>query len=110
MIGSKLTHNCPNCGAPLTSDGYCNYCKTKIRYANMIEFDSDFGFNGSVCEILFKTKSKDGDETILFPFRGIVNTLSMEMSIDSYPKITMEMHGLPIYDDIDITKLKEVKF
>ena len=33
--------NCPNCGAPLTSDGYCNYCKTKVRYANHLEIIND---------------------------------------------------------------------
>lgn len=25
--------NCSNCGAPLTKDGWCDYCKTKVRLA-----------------------------------------------------------------------------
>lgn len=56
---NKLIHNCPNCGAALTSDGYCNYCKTKIRYANIIELE---GLNPYGClvpvEILLKFKNE----------------------------------------------------
>ena len=37
---SKLITNCPNCGGELTSDGYCQYCNTKVRLANAMEIET----------------------------------------------------------------------
>ncbi len=79
---NKLLHNCPNCGAALTSDGYCNYCKTKIRYANIIELE---GLNPYGCrepvEILLKFKNKNG-ETLLMPFIGNLDQLCISYDND----------------------------
>lgn len=30
------TTNCPNCGAPLNADGYCEYCGTKRQHESEI--------------------------------------------------------------------------
>lgn len=68
--------NCPNCGAPLTSDGYCNYCKTKIRYANHLEIISDDIMRMPDVEILLKFK-KD-DTLTLIPFVGHVDELEFD--------------------------------
>lgn len=65
--------NCPNCGAPLTSDGYCNYCKTKVRYANHLEIISDDIMCRPNVEILLKFKK--GDTLTLIPFVGHVDEL-----------------------------------
>lgn len=65
--------NCPNCGAPLTSDGYCNYCKTKVRYANHLEIISDDIMRMPGVEILLKFKK--GDTLTLIPFVGHVDEL-----------------------------------
>lgn len=69
----KLLMNCPNCGAPLSSDGYCSYCDTKVRYANELEYNtlSSSGMMKDILptEILFKFKSDDGTMVII-PFIG----------------------------------------
>lgn len=52
---NKLTHNCPNCGAVLRQDGFCEYCKTKIRYANVVELNLDI-FKNDIVEILITKK------------------------------------------------------
>ena len=65
--------NCPNCGAPLTSDGYCNYCKTKVRYANHLEIINDDVMHLRDVEILLKFKK--GDTLTLIPFVGHVDEL-----------------------------------
>lgn len=69
-----LLTNCPNCGGELTSEGFCNYCKTKIRYANEIEISNDsmFSMPGAV-EILIKVKR--GNEIVLVPFRGCLEMI-----------------------------------
>lgn len=77
-----LVTNCPNCGGPLTSDGFCEYCKTKIRYANTIELESGFlGFDMSEVEILLKCK-KD-DTTYLYPFVGRLRTIDIALRRDT---------------------------
>jgi len=68
--------NCPNCGAPLTSDGYCNYCKTKVRYANHLEIISDDIMHMRDVEILLKFKK--GDTLSLIPFVGHVDALQVD--------------------------------
>ena len=65
---NKLLHNCPNCGAQLTHNGYCEYCKTKIRYANSLEIESDW-FRNEPVEILLKKKNPDGTMVVM-PFIG----------------------------------------
>lgn len=67
--------NCPNCGAPLTSDGYCNYCKTKVRYANSLEIISNDIMRMPAVEILLKFKK--GDTLSLIPFVGHVDELQI---------------------------------
>ncbi len=89
----KLVHNCPNCGAPLDANGYCAYCKTKIRYANELEFQT-FNCNAypGLTEMLLKIKN--GDETILYPFKGYLENISLNsLSYDSYPEISVSFRG-----------------
>ena len=59
--------NCPNCGAPLRSDGFCEYCKTKIRYANKLEVDVNKN-EPFYMELLMQFKTSDG--ITLVPFQG----------------------------------------
>lgn len=68
--------NCPNCGAPLTSDGYCNYCKTKVRCANHLEIISNDIMRMPDVEILLKLKK--GDTLTLIPFVGHVDELQFD--------------------------------
>lgn len=82
----KLLHNCPNCGAPLTSDGYCEYCKTKIRYANHVEILNDFFWRERV-EMLIKIRN--GDTTTLIPFVGHLT----EMRGDAIPEVSLRFDG-----------------
>ena len=65
---NKLMHNCPNCGAELTHNGYCEYCHTKIRYANSLEIQSDW-FKNEPVEILLKKMNPDGTMVVM-PFKG----------------------------------------
>lgn len=76
----KLLTNCPNCGAPLRSDGYCEYCKTKIRYANEVEL-SRIGHNIKPIEILLKFQENDG--TVFMPVRGYVDTIEINRELES---------------------------
>ena len=83
----KLPTNCPNCGAPLSIDGYCSYCNTKVRYSNELEFQSFL--HGGITdimptEILFKFKADDGT-LIIIPFIG--RPQSIEVDYDSYDAI-----------------------
>ena len=83
-----LLTNCPNCGAPLSSDGYCSYCNTKARYANELEYNTLFSC-GRITEILpteimFKFINEDGTMVII-PFVG--KPENIELSYDSYEAI-----------------------
>ena len=78
---TQLIHNCPNCGAPLEADGYCKYCKTKIRYANELDIESFGKFGLSAVEILLKIK--DGDSIILLPVRGYIPAISVSLRSDA---------------------------
>ena len=51
---NQLMHNCPNCGAELTHNGYCEYCHTKIRYANSLEIQSEMNSDGTMVVMPFK--------------------------------------------------------
>ena len=67
-----LLTNCLNCGAPLSSDGCCSYCNTKVRYANELEYN--LFSHGNIkdvlpTEIMFKFIDEDGTMVII-PFIG----------------------------------------
>ena len=107
----KLLLNCPNCGAPLTPDGYCSYCNTKVRYANEIETKMILGNNKTIqhilpTEILLKFKAEDGTMLVL-PFWGSPESISVTYdeqqcvgfgghivaTIPSQPSVVMEWKG-----------------
>lgn len=78
----KLLINCPNCGAPLTSDGYCTYCNTKVRYANEIEYNTFINNHRNITSILpteiqMKFKTNDGSIFII-PFYGKPENIEIE--------------------------------
>lgn len=77
----KLIHNCPNCGATLRHDGYCEYCKTKIRYANELEIQR-LAYHVKPIEMLLKVVKED--HTILIPVRGHISSLNLSREND-YP-------------------------
>ena len=77
---NKLLHNCPNCGAQLTHNGYCEYCKTKIRYANSLEIESDW-FRNEPVEILLKKKNPDGTMVVM-PFIGKLENMQIRYEDD----------------------------
>lgn len=104
---NRLLTNCPNCGAPLRADGYCEYCNTKVRYANEVELSNlDDIFRPSEVEIVFKVV-KDKDLVILIPFKGIVSSvtqlydeetfyadnLSIPISVRLEPEIEITLNG-----------------
>ena len=79
---SKLVTNCPNCGGELTSDGYCQYCNTKVRLANAMEIETG-QFVSKPVEI--EIRVKQGDETIIIPFEGHLQSIDMKFdSVDIY--------------------------
>lgn len=85
-----LLTNCPNCGAPLSSDGYCSYCNTKVRYANELEYNM-FLSCGRITdvlptEIMFKFKREDGTMVII-PFIG--KPENIEITYDDYEAIDL---------------------
>jgi hypothetical protein len=66
-MSKALQTNCPNCGGELTSDGFCTYCNTKVRYANILEVDlGDYLMEPVEIEI----KIKRGNELQIIPFKG----------------------------------------
>lgn len=72
---SKLVTNCPNCGGELTSDGYCQYCDTKVRLANAMEIETG-QFVSKPVEIEIRVKR--GDETIIIPFEGYLQSIDIQ--------------------------------
>lgn len=78
----QMLTNCPNCGAPLESDGTCKYCDTKVRFANEIDIQGNESWIRNPIEILFRVKQ--GDETILFPILGYFDTLEVKQDTTSY--------------------------
>ena len=83
----KLLTNCPNCGAPLSSDGYCSYCNTKVRYANELEYNLFSHENIKdvlPTEIMFKFIDEDGTMVII-PFVG--RPENIELGCDPYEAI-----------------------
>lgn len=87
MKTKTLLTNCPNCGAPLSSDGYCSYCNTKVRYANELEYN--LFSHGNIkdvlpTEIMFKFIDEDGTMVII-PFIGRPENIKVEY--DSYDAV-----------------------
>ena len=98
----RMLTNCPNCGAPLTSEGYCEYCKTKVRYANHMEILEDLENYKSDVEILLKIKKND--TTTLIPFKGRLDQIAVNNEPELYynseiirtmsrPDITLTFEG-----------------
>lgn len=101
----NLLTNCPNCGAPLSSDGYCSYCNTKVRYANELEYNLfSHGIIKDVLptEIMFKFIDEDGTMVII-PFVG--RPENIEITYDSYNAV--DYAGNISYQ---INKQPEIKF
>lgn len=71
--------NCPNCGAPLTKDGWCDYCKTKVRLANLIDIDQE-SMHYRPVEMLLRFKNPDGT-LVLMPFMGYL--ANVEVTYDT---------------------------
>ena len=95
MKTKTLLTNCPNCGAPLSSDGYCSYCNTKVRYANELEYHTLLN-HGHItemlpAEIMFKFIDEDGTMVII-PFIG--RPENIELSCDSYDVTDHDGHIL----------------
>lgn len=90
----KLLTNCPNCGAPLRHDGYCEYCDTKVRYANEVELRNlDSIFGPEPVEILFKVVRDD--HTILIPFKGRITSCRLD-----WPETTFYANDISVMSTI----------
>lgn len=76
-----LLTNCPNCGGELTGDGFCAYCKTKVRYANEIILEDEGWFTENDIEIMIKRKI--GDTVYLVPFVGSLTEIEQDFCIDN---------------------------
>lgn len=97
--------NCPNCGATLTKDGWCDYCKTKVRLANLMDIDQE-SMKYLPVEILLRFKNPDG-ALVLMPFQGHLSEVDVHFDtlelgnpydIPSYyrspiPNIHLELDG-----------------
>ena len=110
--------NCPNCGAVLTKDGWCDYCKTKVRLANLMDIDQE-SMHYRPVEILLRFKNPDGT-LVLMPFEGHVanvevtfETLHISDAFGSnyyrspIPDIHLELDGRMC--DLPKWELKEAK-
>lgn len=71
---NMLETNCPNCGGELTKEGNCNYCKTKVRYENVLNLSGDF--DNEKVEILLKRTASNGDVYYL-PISGYVTQIEL---------------------------------
>ena len=110
--------NCPNCGAPLTKDGWCDYCKTKVRLANLMEVSQGY-YNQKPVEILLKINNLDGTITYM-PFIGMLTEIDVQHRcepvyfdniphyISNEPDIQLTLNGhlckLPEAERSDIVK------
>jgi hypothetical protein len=100
---NKMLTNCPNCGAPLTKDGRCDYCKTKVRIANLMEINCDPKHYEPI-EILLKFKRPDGT-IYLVPFSGMLSSMDINYDnnviyvndnpkiVGNNPEITLTIEG-----------------
>lgn len=93
----KLTFTCPNCGAPLRHDGYCEYCDTQIRYENEIEVLGSALINSDPIEILVKCKKE----------KGTCYTL-LEGTIESVRNTSEEQ--VFYYDDTPVLTMREPEY
>ena len=87
----RLLTNCPNCAGELHSDGYCPYCKTKVRYANELDIQAGGLCYGDFVEIAINVKQ--GDKTIVYPFVGRIRSLEISHVIDSWPSVELIFDG-----------------
>ena len=85
-----LLTNCPNCAGVLTSDGFCEYCNTKVRYANVLEL-SDID-REEIVEILIKMRDKD--RVSVLPVKGFITSIEMKMNASEL-----------LYDDYRMTRI-----
>ena len=111
--------NCPNCGAVLTKDGWCDYCKTKVRLANLMDIDQE-SMKYRPVEILLRFKNPDGT-LVLMPFQGCLSSVEVKYyntdfgnpyGVRSYyrnstPDIHLELDGHMC--DLPKWELKEAK-
>ena len=110
--------NCPNCGATLTKDGWCDYCKTKVRLANLMEVSQGY-YNQKPVEILLKINNLDGT-VVYMPFIGMLSEIEVKYNHDAVyfdnelymvsnnPDIQLTLNGhlcdLPKYEKEDLRR------
>lgn len=86
----RLLTNCPNCAGVLNSDGSCPYCKTKVRYTNELDIQAD-RLCGEQVELLINIKR--GDETIMYPFIGYLDSMEMRYGFHEVPLVQLIFNG-----------------
>lgn len=76
-----MSHNCPNCGAPINTV-QCPYCGTVLYDFAALDIDHPtyvrINFRGHV-----------------ITFRSVVRNVTMELSFDALPGVTIELMGIP---------------
>lgn len=84
-MNKQMSTNCPNCGGELTSEGYCYYCNTKVRYANELIVDlQDSIISCSEVEIMITVKRNN--DIILIPFKGYIESFQEEFdTVSCFP-------------------------
>ena len=97
-MNKRMTTNCPNCGGELTSDGYCKYCNTKVRYANEVIVDLQNSVMAqSDVELMITVKREN--EIILIPFKGWIDSFREDLVDPFYADIISGgIHLTSIYD------------
>ena len=84
--------NCPNCAGELTRDGKCTYCGTHARFANELDVNFDnLLFNNNAIEIMMHVKN--GNETIILPVRGRIESLTVKHSAYELSEVGFEFFG-----------------
>lgn len=68
-----LLTNCPNCGSPLNEYGNCEYCNTKVRYANLLEITKD-----KPVELCLNIR--EDDKLISIPLKGMISEISINQN------------------------------
>lgn len=90
-MSRRLLTNCPNCAGELHSDGYCPYCKTKVRYANELDIQGGGICSGDLVEIAINVKQ--GNKTIIYPFVGRISSMTIKHEIYSWPSVELIFDG-----------------
>lgn len=80
----KDINNCPNCGAPLSVGGMCDYCGTRVKLSNTLDLIS----NG-LTDITINLRV--GDEVHVYPLRGYI--ASTEVKYDDCFDICRSIDG-----------------